>query len=227
MKLTYYGHSTCLVETESHRLLFDPFLTDNPLASITAEEVICDYILLTHGHADHIADAAAIAKRCKATIIAVFELATYMGNQGIEVHPMHIGGQFDFPFGEIKLTIAHHGSGFFEEDGKITYLGNPAGILLRAENKVFYHAGDTGLFYDMNLIGDMYPIDLALLPIGGNFTMGIEDACRAVTFLKPKRVVPIHYNTWPIIEADSKLFAKKTPAPATAMILEPGQSLDF
>ena len=227
MKLTYYGHSACLAETESHRLLFDPFFTDNPLASISAEEASCDYILLTHGHADHIGDTAAIAKRCGATVIAVFELATYLGNQGVDVHAMHIGGQFEFPFGKVKLTIAHHGSGFFEENGNIVYLGNPAGILLQCNDKVIYHAGDTGLFYDMNLIGDMHPIDVALLPIGGNFTMDIDDACRAVTFLKPKLVVPIHYNTWPIIEADPKSFAQKVPAPATVVALEPGQSLDI
>ncbi len=227
MKLTYYGHSDCLVEMGCHRLLFDPFLTDNPLASISAEEASCDYILLTHGHADHIGDTAAIAKRCGATVIAVFELATYLGNQGVNVHAMHIGGQFEFPLGKVKLTIAHHGSGFFEENGNIVYLGNPAGILLQCDDKVIYHAGDTGLFYDMNLIGDMHPIDVALLPIGGNFTMDIDDACRAVTFLKPKLVVPVHYNTWPIIEADPKSFARKVPAPATVVALEPGQSLDI
>lgn len=224
MKLTYHGQSACLIETGAHRVLIDPFLTGNPLAVVKADEVDCDFVLLTHGHADHLGDTVPIAERCGATVVACFELAMYLASKGLQVHPMHIGGAHAFPFGSVKLTIAHHGTGLIEEDGTMIYLGNPAGLLIKAEGKTIYHAGDTGLFYDMKLIGELNAIDLALLPIGDNFTMGIDDACKAAEFLKPGRVVPVHYNTFDLIRQDPTEFAEKCPCPVN--VLAPGESLE-
>jgi L-ascorbate metabolism protein UlaG (beta-lactamase superfamily) len=203
-------------------LLTDPFLTGNPLAAVTADEVSADYILVSHAHGDHLGDAVPIAKRTGATIIANFEIAAYCGNEGVNAHPLHIGGGRDFPFGRVKLTIAHHGSSF--PDG--SYGGNPAGFLLTLEGKKIYHACDTGLFYDMKLIGEE-GIDLAMLPIGDNFTMGPEDALKAVKFIEPKIVVPIHYDTFEVIEQDPHAFARMVEAETSArcMVLKPGDSL--
>jgi len=203
-------------------LLTDPFLTGNPLAAVTADEVSADYILVSHAHGDHLGDAVPIARRTGATIIANFEIATYCGNEGVNAHPLHIGGGQDFPFGRVKLTIAHHGSSF--PDG--SYGGNPAGFLLTLEGKKIYHACDTGLFYDMKLIGEE-GIDLAILPIGDNFTMGPEDALKAVEFIEPKIVVPVHYDTFEVIEQDPHAFARMVEAETLArcMVLKPGDSL--
>ncbi len=211
MKLTWWSHSCWLIETGAHRLVIDPFLTGNPKAPVAADDVVCDHVLVTHGHGDHLGDAVAIAKRNKATLISTYEVATFCGQQGATVHPMHIGGGHTFPFGHVKLTIAHHGSGL-EQDGQLLYLGNPAGLLITAEDKTVYHAGDTGLFLDMQLIGELTAIDVALLPIGDNFTMGVADAARAVTFLKPRMALPMHYDTFPVIEADPDQFVTQVAA---------------
>ena len=211
MKLTWWSHSCWLIETGPHRLVIDPFLSGNPKAPLAADDVACDYLLITHGHGDHLGDAVSIAKRTGATIIANYEVATYCGQQGATVHPMHIGGGHDFPFGRVKLTIAHHGSGL-EQDGQMLYLGNPAGLLVTAEGKTVYHAGDTGLFLDMQLIGQSTPIDTALLPIGDNFTMGIDDAVQAVGFLNPRLALPMHYDTFEIIAADPDQFVTQVAA---------------
>ncbi|RMF62878.1 MAG: metal-dependent hydrolase, partial [Calditrichaeota bacterium] len=210
-KLTYLSHAAFLLETNGHKILVDPFLTGNPLAPVKPEDVECNYVVITHGHGDHIGDAVSIAKRNNATVIANYEIATWFGAQGIAVHPMHIGGAHQFPFGRVKLTIAHHGSGFQTDDGFV-YMGNPAGVLLTFEGKTIYHAGDTALFYDMKLIGEMNSIDVALLPIGDNFTMGIDDAVKATEFLNPKKVVPMHYKTFEVIDADPRQFAEKVQA---------------
>ncbi|MGH7492368.1 MAG: metal-dependent hydrolase [bacterium] len=225
MKLTFWGHSCFLVETGTHRLVVDPFLTGNPRAPLKAEQVQCDFILVSHGHGDHLGDAVGIAKRNRATIIANYEIATYCASQGANSHGMHIGGAHNFPFGRVKLTIAHHGSGLHTEDGFL-YLGNPAGFIITAAGRTIYHAGDTGLFMDMQLIGQMNKIDVALLPIGDNFTMGVEDAVKAVEFLQPRLVIPMHYQTWDLIDADAEVFADKVKSLGVkAQIVEPGESL--
>ncbi|MFQ5585636.1 MAG: metal-dependent hydrolase, partial [Thermodesulfobacteriota bacterium] len=201
MKITYHSHSCFQLEGADHSIIIDPFLTDNPLSKVTPEEIKVDTILVTHGHFDHVGDAVAIGKKNNATIIAPFELANYFQEKGAQSHPMHIGGGYDFPFGRVKLTIAHHGS--TTESGAV---GNPCGFIITMENKTIYHAGDTGLFSDMKLIGELNAIDVALLPIGDNFTMGISDALKAVEFLQPKTVIPMHYNTFDVIMQDPHTF---------------------
>lgn len=224
-KLTWYGHAAFLLESGQYKILFDPFISGNPLAPVKSEQVSATHILVSHGHGDHLGDTVAIAKRTKATVIGPYELASYCAAKGCQIHPMHIGGGHDFPFGRVQLTIAHHGSGY-EEDGKVLYLGNPCGYVVNVEGKNVYHAGDTGLFMDMQLIGQLHPLEVALLPIGDNFTMGPEDALKAVEFLKPKTVVPMHYNTWDLIKQDVKAFAGRVQGSKVA-ILEPGKSLEF
>ncbi len=227
MKLTFYGHSCFLLETGTHRIILDPFLTGNPKAPLTAEQVKCDFILVSHGHGDHVGDTVALAHRNNATVIANYEIATYCARQGAKTHGMHIGGSHQFSFGKVKLTIAHHGSGLQTEDGFL-YLGNPTGFIIQAGGKTIYHSGDTGLFMDMQLIGQMSKIDVALLPIGDNFTMGVEDAVKAVEFLRPRAVIPMHYNTWDLIAADPDDFSRKVKAlNVEARILAPGESYEF
>ncbi len=221
VELTYYGHACFGVKSGGATLLIDPFLTDNPLAAVSADEVEADYILVSHAHSDHLGDTVAIARRTGATIVSNHEIATYAGNQGLTAHGLHIGGGWDFPFGRVKLTIAHHGSCF--PDG--SYGGNPCGFLLTIEGKNIYHACDTGLFYDMKLIGEE-GIELAILPIGDNYTMGPKDALRAVKLIEPKVVVPIHYNTFPVVEQDAAAFAQAVEAETKArcVVLKPGES---
>lgn len=226
--LTFLGHAAFLLEHKETKMIFDPYLTDNPTAAITAESVNVEYILLTHGHGDHLGDAITISKRNHARIIATNELAVYCRKQGCRAHAMHIGGSFPFPFGRVKLTIAHHGSAADLGEKALTYLGNPCGFLVTIDNKTLYHAGDTGLFLDMKLIGELDSIDVALLPIGDNFTMGIDDAVKAVEFLKPKYAIPMHYNTFPLIEADPYEFKTKVEEKGfNARVLQSGESLTF
>lgn len=227
-KATFLGHSCFLLEDGKNTLIIDPFLTGNDKAARKADEIRCNYVLITHGHSDHVGDALSIAKRNKATIISNYEVATYCGAQGAEAHPMHIGGSHAFPFGRVKLTIAHHGSGLQTDDGTMLYMGNPAGLLIQLSGKWIYHAGDTGLFYDMKLIGDSTPIDLALLPIGDNFTMGIDDAVKAAEYLHPKLVVPMHYGTFDVIDVDPNEFTRKAKDKGLrAQLLPIGESLEF
>lgn len=223
-KLIYLGHSGFLAEGSSTRIIIDPFLTGNPIAKTKPGELTTDYIILTHGHGDHFGDSLEIAKSNDATIIAPFELAGYCESKGAKTHPMHIGGAYNFPFGRVKFTIAHHGS--MLPDG--TYAGNPAGVLLTLDDKTFYHAGDTGLFYDMKLIGEMNQIHIAALPIGDNFTMGIDDAVKATEFLQPDMVIPIHYKTWDVIDVDPNEFVNKAQSKGfKAKVIGVGESLEF
>ncbi|MEJ2708703.1 MAG: metal-dependent hydrolase [Anaerolineales bacterium] len=222
VKVTWHGHAALTLDVDGTILLVDPYLSENPAAETGPENVKADYILISHGHGDHVGDAVEIAKRTGAMVISNFEIATWMGDKGLEVHPQHLGGGFEYPFGYLKLTLALHGSGL--PDG--SYGGNPAGFLLTTKDgKKIYLACDTGLFGDMRLIGEE-GIDLAVLPIGDNFTMGPKDALRAVEFIQPKHVIPVHYNTWDLIAQDPNAWADKVEAQTDAKVhvLEPGES---
>jgi L-ascorbate metabolism protein UlaG (beta-lactamase superfamily) len=225
--MTFMGHSAVSIQSNGATILVDPFLTNNPQASAEASEVNADYIVVTHAHDDHLGDAIEIAKRCNATIVSTFEIVTHCSKEGCEVCPMHIGGGVNFPFGRIKLTQAFHGS-TMEIDGKPVTLGNPAGVVITIGGKHVYHAGDTGLFGDMRLIGEDVPLDLALLPIGDRFTMGVKDAIKAASFLQAKMAVPIHYDTWPLVEADPQVFVEGCEEKGlNARIVLAGQSVEF
>lgn len=224
-QLTWLGHSAFQIQTMSYTLLIDPFISGNPSATVTAEQLHPTHILVSHGHGDHLGDTIAIAKKNNALVIAPNELAVYCGKKGCRFHAMHLGGAHEFPFGKVKLTIAHHGSGL-EKGDEFLYLGNPCGFLLWIEGKVLYHAGDTALFLDMQLIGEMNAIDIAMLPIGDNFTMGPDDAVKAAEFLKPKLVIPMHYNTFDVIKQNPNAFALKVKN-CTVEILEVGKSREF
>lgn len=226
MYVSYHGHSVVKIKTGDFTILIDPFITGNGLTDLKAENENPDAILLTHGHNDHVGDTVQIAKANDAVVVAPFELANYLGWQGLKVHDMHIGGSWQFDFGKVKLTQAFHGSSYETEDQQIIYTGMPAGILFTAEGKTIYHAGDTALFGDMKLIGERHPIDVAFLPIGDNFTMGPEDAAYAVELLKPKTVVPIHYNTFPPIKQDPQKFAELVTA-ADVRILSAGEGFEL
>lgn len=206
MRLKYFSHSAFQITTDSGLvILIDPFLDDNPTSPITSDKVKANFIVLTHAHGDHVGDSFKIAKRCDSLFICVNELANYCISKGFRAHNMHIGGSHKFDFGTLKFTIAHHGS--MTPDN--TYGGEPAGVILSIDGKTLYHTGDTGLFYDMKLIGEMTPIDYMLLPIGDNFTMGITDAVKAVELADPGVAIPMHYNTFPVIEADPLEFKQR------------------
>jgi len=213
------------VESDGQTVLIDPFLTGNPAASTTADQVAANFILVSHGHSDHVGDAVAIARRTGATAISNFEIAKWLEGQGVaNVHAQHLGGGHTFPFGRVKLTQAFHGS--MLPDG--SYGGNPCGFLLYLrDGKKIYHAGDTGLFGDMRLIGEE-GIDLAILPIGDNFTMGPDDALRAVKLLQAKKVLPIHYNTWDLIAQDPAAWAARVrkETQTQPVVLKPGEAME-
>ncbi len=221
--LTFYGHAAFAVNTFGFKLLIDPFLSGNPVAPVKPEEVEASYILLTHGHGDHVGDTIAIAKRTGAMVIGDSEICDWLEEKGIKTHAQHLGGGFNHPFGYLKLTFALHGAGL-DVAGQACG-GNPAGLLLTTkDDQKIYHAGDTGLFGDMRLIGEE-GINLAILPIGDNYTMGPDDALRAVKFLKPKTVIPIHYDTFPLLRQDAQAWKQRVEAETDArvVILKPGE----
>ncbi len=208
VSVTWHGHSTFTIDVNGTKIVVDPYFDDNPSAKIKAADVEADVILLTHGHGDHIADALPIAKRTGAKLIANFEIVGWISGQGHEnCHPQHLGGGFQHDFGHVKMTPALHGSGL--PDG--SYGGMPGGFLLTLEGKRIYISGDTALFSDMALIG-ADGLDLAILCIGDNFTMGPDDALLSLEYLNTKTVIPCHYNTWPLIAVDVEAWAEKVKA---------------
>lgn len=202
MKITYYGHSCFGVEVNNKHLLFDPFVSPNELAKdITPENIPADYILVSHGHEDHIADAVSIAKRTGAIVISNYEICMWLTKQGIKnYHPMNTGGKWIFDFGKVKCVKAVHSSSL--PDG--TYGGNPMGFLISTNDKAFYYAGDTALTYDMKLIGEYRNLDFAFLPIGDNFTMSLDNAIIASDFIKCDKIVGMHYDTFGYIVIDKQ-----------------------
>lgn len=224
MELSFHGHSIVKIKTNGKNIIIDPFIRGNNITDLKVEEESPDVILLTHGHNDHVGDTVELAKANNSLVVAPNELANYLSWQGVNAHPMHIGGSYQFDFGKVKYTQAFHGSSYVTENNEIIYTGMPGGILFYAEGLTIYHAGDTALFGDMKLIGERNDIDVAFLPIGDNFTMGPEDAAYAVTLLKPKKVVPIHYNTFPYIKQDPKVFAELVKD-SEVQILEAGETV--
>lgn len=222
MQLTWYGHAAWGLAVEKTHILIDPFFEGNPAATVTAADVPADYIVVTHGHGDHIGNTVEIAQRTGATVIANAEICGWLRKQGLKnVHAQHIGGGFHYPFGYLKLTIAVHGSAL--PDG--AYGGMPAGVLITAGGRKIYHAGDTGLFASMSLIGDE-GVDVAILPIGDNYTMGPDDALRAVKLLRPRVVIPMHYETWALIAQDPHAWAARVQAETqtTPVVLPVGET---
>lgn len=217
--LQYLGHACFLLSDGKSSIVFDPFLSGNPAATAKPEDIDCDYILVSHGHADHLGDAIAIAKRTGATVVSTAEVARLCGEQGCNNHAMHLGGKHAFDFGYVRLTLAFHGSGV---PG-----GHACGFVVNLGGTVVYHAGDTALFGDMALIGRLERLDYALLPIGDNFTMGPADAVEAASLLKPANVIPMHYNTWPLIAQDPAVFkqAAERQAGVPVVIMKAGETL--
>jgi L-ascorbate metabolism protein UlaG (beta-lactamase superfamily) len=224
--LTFHGHSCWEAAADGRRVVIDPFLTGNPLADVgPAVFERLDAVIVTHGHGDHVGDGVEIARRSGALVVSNFEIANYFAERGCRSHPLHIGGGADFDFGRVKLTIAHHGS----TGPKGESLGSPAGVLLSIGGRKIYHAGDTGLFLDMKLISEMNgPIDAALLPIGDNFTMGIDDAVKAAEFVGARVTIPMHYGTFAYIQADPREFVKRVEARGlAAAVVDPGGSYEI
>lgn len=226
MKVSFHGHSCVKIEANGKTILIDPFITGNDLTDLKVEDVKPDFIIVTHGHNDHLGDTVELAKEHDALVIGNFELATYLGWQGVKTHGMSIGGAYEFEFGKVKLTPAFHGTGYITENNELIYLGMPAGVLITIGDKTIYHAGDTGLFSDMKLIGDRHAIDLAFLPIGDNFTMGPDDAAYAAQLLQAKKVVPMHYNTFPPIKQDPEKFVELL-AEGTGHVLKAGEIVEL
>ncbi len=225
-KVTWLGHAAFSLAIDGVNVLVDPFLEGNPKASVTVDDVEADYIVVTHGHSDHVGDTVAIAKRTGATALSNVEIANWLGKQGVEnTQGLNTGGRGVFDFGTLELTIAFHSSSL--PDG--SYGGMPNGIVITSkEGKSFYFAGDTSLFGDMSLIGSK-SLDLAALPIGGWFTMGPEDGLKAVELLRPKAVLPLHYDTFPVIEVDAAAWAEtvREQTGIKVMMLQPGESCEI
>ncbi len=226
-RLHYHGHSTFTLTTdEGTRIIIDPWFDENPVSDVKADEIEgADFILCTHGHFDHFADAIPLAKRTGATLVSTFEVVSFAQSKGVEnAHPLHIGGGFEFPFGYVKMTPALHG-GQVAGDDEGAYTTVPGGFWMNLHGKRLYHAGDTALLMDMQLLRGK--VDLALLPIGDNFTMGPEDAVQAVEFIRPKMVIPIHYNTFDLIAQDPEAFKASVGSLSKVEIVRPGEVFEF
>lgn len=222
MKIAHLGHSTIYMElADQTRLIIDPFIDGQLNENWQPANLKVDYILLTHGHSDHVANVFDLIRHQQPTIIAVAEIANFFAKLGQKVHGMNIGGGFNFPFGRVTMTHALHTSSL-EYDGTVHYLGNPAGFIIEADNKTFYHAGDTAEFMEMDLLGEDFDIDFACLPIGDNYTMGPKQAARCAKRIKAKKVLPIHYNTFPVIEQNPQNFIDLLTA-AEGLILPLGE----
>lgn len=219
MELKFYGHACFTLTTDQTTLLFDPFFTDNPFQIAQISQIQADYIFVSHGHFDHLGDALKIAKSCNATIISTAEIAHLATENGYQAHAMHLGGTHEFSFGTVRVTLAFHGSGI---PG-----GHACGFIVKVAGKTIYFAGDTALFGDMQLLGQLEKIDYALLPIGDNFTMGPNDATIACKLLAATHVIPIHYNTWPLINQDPNLFKQQVEklGYAQVLIVNPGEKI--
>lgn len=225
MKLKYLGHAAFYIESGDFKALIDPFISGNPQAKCSPDDFTnISHIFVTHGHGDHLGDTVNIAKKNNSTVISNFEISLYLGDQEISAHPMHIGGRTKFDFGIVKMTTALHGSGIQTPNGIIDG-GNPCGFIIEVDGTKIYHAGDTGLTMDMKLL-ECENIDLAILPIGGNFTMDIIDAAKAVDFIRPKKVIPIHYDTFPVIKASPEEFENKVTN-SEVIILKPNQEYNL
>ncbi|EPE60602.1 beta-lactamase domain protein [Exiguobacterium sp. S17] len=224
MKITYYGHATVQLDIDGTSVLIDPFLTSNPHTDVDPATLKADYILLTHAHFDHIEDVELIAKKTGATIVATHELATYYEKKGYSVHGMNIGGGYSFPFGRVTMTQAFHSSSLDMGDVSV-YMGMPGGFIIETNSLTLYHAGDTALFSDMKLYGERFEIDVAFLPIGDNFTMGPSDAIDAAQWLQAKRIVPIHFDTFPPIEQDARAFCDQLHQ--RGLLIEPNTTIEI
>jgi len=224
--LTFHGHATFSIETDDGtHLVIDPFFGDNPSFQGSLDQIQADFILLTHGHYDHVADAIPLAERTGATVIASYEIATFLEGKGLSTSPQHIGGGVHYPFGYVKMTPALHG-GMVQLPGAEAFTTVPAGLLINfTSGKRFHHAGDTALLTDMQLLKGK--VDVAVLPIGDRFTMGPEDAATAVEFIQPKVVIPCHFDTWPPIEQDADAFKKAVGDRAQVEVMSPGATYEF
>ena len=217
--VTFLGHAGFVLDDGAHAVAIDPFLTGNPVATLSADEIRCQSIVLTHGHADHLGDTVAIAKANNATVYAAFEIAEFLGEQGCSTEPGNPGGKISGDFGWVAFTQAFHSSSY---EGR--YMGMPCGVVVNLGGATVYHCGDTGLFSDMKLIGEIYRPDIAMIPIGDRFTMGPELATKAAEWIKPKVAVPIHYKTWPLLAPDASGF---TPKGMEIKVMEPGESWQY
>lgn len=224
MKLKWLGHS-CFIIEGSDRIIIDPFITGNPLAPVKAEEIDVDIVAITHGHGDHLGDGIQIAKRCGATMVAIHEIAQYAAGKGVKAEGINMGGGVKVGDTEIIMTPAWHSSGLDETNFAIST--SPAGLIIKSD-KTIYHAGDTCLFYDMKLIGELYNPDVALLPIGGRYTMDARQAAMAAEWIKAGIAIPMHYNTFDVIREEPGKFKKLAEEKGIkVLILEPGEEVEI